>query len=37
MHPLLAAVKEWNPNFCSEVVIQLLGKLKDLAMETVLN
>jgi len=37
MYPLLVAVKEWNPNFCSEVVIQFLGKLKHLAMGIVLN
>lgn len=35
MHPLLLSEKEWSLDFCSEVAIQLLDKLKHLAMETV--
>lgn len=35
MHLLLLNKNEWSFDFCSEVVIQLLDKLKHLAMEIV--
>lgn len=37
MHILLLTEKEWSPNFCSEVVIQLLDKITYLAMDIVFN